>query len=327
MDIQYIPYSDKYYKELKKITITSFELTSFNTDRHIPPKKAKQIAWELWCKPVITSDKKKYCIIALGDNKVLGYVIYGANLNFSKILKLRIGTIILMAVNKKHQGKYHIASNLLKTILNIYQNFQMDMITVGTDVNNLPAFINYINNGFRPILLWTTFRYYFENKLKSPHGISIMPFKNIRPVQLKNFSRPVPLLRDKKMSSEKKIILKAHIIKKITESIKNKKNELYEFKYKKKSIGYFTIIKEEIISKVLKKEVYHINDIIYMNNDIKLKKQAIINFLFYLQKRFKKIFIVEIFTESDNWDLIEILTSAGFIPLHHTITLHKHINF
>ena len=151
MNITYTQYEDKYYQDLKNITLTSFKLTSFNTDRKIPPDKANQIAWELWCNPVLTSDKNKYCIVALTKDTVVGYIIYGADAEYSKLLNLKIGSIILMAVDIKFQGKYNIAQNLLKYVLDIYNKNQIKVETAGTDLYNLPAVINYINAGFRPV--------------------------------------------------------------------------------------------------------------------------------------------------------------------------------
>ncbi|MBU1076149.1 MAG: GNAT family N-acetyltransferase, partial [Spirochaetes bacterium] len=204
MFIHYTRYEDKYFDDLKEITLTSFTLTSFNTDKKIPHAKAKQIAWELWCKPVLLSDKKKYCAVALLDEKAIGYIIYGANAFYSKILGIKIGSIILTAVHKKYQGKHKIGQTLLQYVLNIYDKFNIRFITVGTDMDNAPAFLNYIKSQFLPVLFWSTFRFYPEKKIKRTDDVTIIEDPKISEKQLEQFNRPLSFLMDKRVPVSKK---------------------------------------------------------------------------------------------------------------------------
>ena len=232
MIINYKIYEEQYFDDLKTITLNSFELTAFNTDRNIPAQKAGEIAWELWCKPTLLSDKKKYCIIATIDDKAIGYLIYGLNAEYSSLLNKRIGYIILTAIDKNYRQKFQIAKNLIKYVINLYKRLKVDMITVGTDLDNLPAVINYINNGFRPILNWSTFRYYFQNmdtilnpeiKINSVNKININIFNKV--------TRPLSLLIDNQ----------------ITEYQKNKNYYLYKKQNQKRcDIQKITFISDKI---------------------------------------------------------------------------------
>ena len=326
MNINYIQYEDKYYNDLKKITHTSFELTSFNTDKQISQNQANQVAWELWCKPVLKSNKNKYCVIAVHQNKAVGYIIYGADAEYSKLLDLKIGSVILMAVDKKYQGKFNIALDLINYVLNIYKKYEMNIVTVGTDLDNLPALINYINAGFRPILFWSTFRYYYKNpqfQFKEDKSIKISKRKKVKIVNLKNFSRPVSFFMDKRFDKPLKQKIDTYIRKRILSGIKKEKLELFNIEQKKKTIGLITVMKERSLSKILDKTIYRINDIIFFHNDIDLNITILHSLLKYLLKQERDISTVEIFIKSNDWEVIEALIKAGFIPVHNSVTLHK----
>lgn len=324
--IQYKPYEDKYYHDLKKITLSAFKLTSFNTDKQISSNKAKQIAWELWCKPVLKSDKKKYCIIAIKDDKAIGYIIYGVNAEYGKILNLKIGSIILIAIDIKYQGKHKIAQTLLKYVINIYLKYHINVIAVGTDIDNLPALINYIKNGFQPILFWSTYRIYpLNQQFKKNNNIRIK--EELKPTDkiLKQFHRPVSLLIDNRIKDTLKKKLNQFIRKKIAEDVKKEKIKLFSVACKEDEVAFFTIIKENRISDILGKELYRLNDIVFLKKDNKLNKKILNYFLIYLKNKFKNLYCIEIFVKSNDWELIKLLEKTDFHLIHNAVTLHKFI--
>lgn len=322
--IQYKPYEDKYYQDLKKITLSAFKLTSFNTDKQIPSHKAKQIAWELWCKPVLKSDKKKYCILAVKDNKAIGYIIYGVNAEYGKILNLKIGSIILIAIDEKYQGKHKIAQTLLKYVINVYSKYHINVITVGTDIDNLPAFINYIKNGFQPMLFWSTYRIYpSDQQFKKNNNIKIKEEVKITDKILKQFHRPVSLLIDNRIKNPLKKKLAQFIRKKIAEDVKNGKIKLFSVIYKGDEIAFFTIIKENRISDILGKGLFRINDIVLLKKDNKLNKKVLNYFIIYLKNKFRNLYCIEVFIKSNNWELIKLLEQTDFHLIHNAVTLHK----
>ena len=324
MEIQYTTYDDKYYNDLKAITLTSFKLTSFNTDRKIPLDTGNQVAWELWCKPVLKSDKKKYCIVASAGNKAVAYIIYGVDIQYSRLLKLKIGSIILMAVDNKFQGDFNIARNLLKSVLNIYNKYQINVVTAGTDQDNLPAMINYINGDFKPILFWSTYRYYFKKgDLKRYKNIKVIEKKKIKSSHLKNSSRPVSFFMDRRFDRSMKRKIDSHIRKKILTDLKKEKLQLFELKFNKKSAALFSVIKEKSISKIINIDIYRINDIIFFQKEIELNTKLLHALLEYLIHTHKTISIIETFVRSNDWWIIEALIKAGFIPIHNAVTLHK----
>lgn len=326
MKINYKIYEEQYFNDIKIITLISFELTAFNTDRNIPSQKAGEIAWELWCKPVLLSDKKRYCIVATVDNKAVGYLIYGLNAEYSNLLKKRIGYIILTAVNKNYRKKFQIAKNLLKYVINLYKNLKVDIISVGTDLDNLPAVINYINNGFRPILNWSTFRYYFQNidpilnteiQIICPNKINIRNFNKI--------TRPLSLLIDNQINSSQKNKLTNYIKNKIKREVLSKKILPFQIRYKNKDKAFITLFYDKALSNILNKQFYRIYDIILLEDNPDFNTELITYFLNYIKNEIPNIDVIEVFTNSNNWTLIEVLTKTNFLLIHNAVTLHHHL--
>ncbi len=230
-----------------------------------------------------------------------------------------------MAVNNKFQGKFNIARNLLISVLNIYRKYQINVITAGTDSDNLPAVINYINEGFRPILFWSTYRYYYNNlkKHKKNNKIRVFEKKNIKSACLKNSSRPVSFLLDRHFDGSIKRKIYSCIRKKILADLKKEKLQIFESEFNKNNTALFTVIKEKSVSKILDRDMYRINDIILSGEETELNKKLLNSLIEYLTQKYEDISIIETFIKSNDWPLIEALIGAGFIPVHNAVTLHK----
>ncbi len=323
--IKYGIYQDIYYNDLKKITLESFELTSFCTDTELSPHTGGRIAWELWLKPVLESDKKKYCIVASTDKKAVGYIVYGADAAYSKVINKKIGNIILLAVKKEFRGKYKIAQNLVVSVLNLFKSHNFDIITVGTDLDNLPAVITYINLGFKPILCWSTFRYHFDSspsELIPEYKIVPIDKKKLFSKFLDNLSRPVSLLIDKKIPHKDTIV--KYIKNKVLQEIENKQTNILSINYKNKISAFFSFVKKEDITRIIGKNFCTINDLIFLNkNYSEININCINTMLNYLYNNGCRI--AEIFVQSNEWQKIKYLCKAGFMPVHNAVTLHKHL--
>lgn len=324
--IEYRIYEDKDYSDLERITLNSFLLTAFHTDNNIPLEKANRIAWEMWCKPVLLSPKNKCCITACVNNKAIGYLIYGINSQWSKIIKQNIGTIILMAVDQEYRSKYQVAPDLLRYVLNTYKELKISIITVGTDLDNLPALISYINTGFKPVLTWTTFRrYYQQQKNISYPGLKIDQTKSINIKICERIHRPVSLFYDHNFSEEQKNNLNRFIKKKVKQEIVSGKLTGYQIKYKHKLVFYITLYHDKLISTILQKGFYRIHDLIILTEDRKLAMEVFNYFLPALKEYHTDLEILEIFSQLNNWPLLELLSRNSFIQIHNAITLHYHL--
>ncbi len=321
--IEYKPFEDKYYNDIKNITETAFELTSFGTDKEIEKGMDGKIAWEMWCKPVITSNKKKYCITAIYNEKAVGYIIYGANSEYSKIINKKIGNIILLAVDKNFQGN-RIAQGLLRYIMDIYNRNKVDIVTVGTDLDNLPALITYLKFNFKPILTWATFRFHNKYKIEIKNKFSVEQTLKIKKNILNKINRPNSLLLDNKIPNIKKIKLINYIKNNAYESIKSKKTNAIIIKKENHNIAVATFIKEKILTAILKKNLFRIIDIIFLTSYNEEKIEITKNIIAYLSKEHKAE-IIETFVQLNNWELINILERAGFLLNHNAVTLNAEL--
>ncbi|MDD5066323.1 MAG: GNAT family N-acetyltransferase [bacterium] len=326
MEIKYLPYEDRFFEDIRRITLTSFELTAFGTDGRIPREKALEIAWEAWCRPVLVSDKKKYCVMACTPRKAVGFIIYGANAEFSRLLDIKIGSIILMAVEKKYRGRYRIARHLLEYVFNIYKNNKVNLITVGTDQDNLPAVMSYIHSGFEPVLNWSTFRYYFkeDREYEDTDGTLVKTEKaDIRFQSLP--SRPVPYLCDNKLTRQQKNALLRYIIKKIKLEINGGRLEYYHIRKDSQTAGYLTLMRDKAISEVLRKSFYRINDLVFPGRDEDMNSRLLCSSLSALKKLHPSMDSLEIFIRSNDWPMIHILNHSGFTLVHNAMNLHCHL--
>ena len=232
-----------------------------------------------------------------------------------------------MAVTNKFQGKFNIARNLLVSVLNIYRKYQINVITAGTDSDNLPAVINYINEGFRPILFWSTYRYYYNNnnlkKHKKIRKIKVLEKKKIKSACLKNSSRPVSFLLDRHFDGSIKRKIYSCIQKKILTDLKKEKLQIFESEFNKNNTALFTVIKEKSVSEILGRDMYRINDIILSGEETELNKKLLNSLLEYLTQKYEDISIIETFVKSNDWPLIEALIGSGLISVHNAVPMHK----
>lgn len=319
------PYEDKFYEDLKNITLQSFKLTSFNTDYHLPPDSGGIIGWNVWLKNVLQSEKKKSCFICVDNEnkKAVGYILYGAEPNYSKIIEKKIGTIILLAVKEEYRSKHKICDELLKNVITLFNNNNFDIITVGTDLNNLPALINYIKFGFIPILFWSTYRNYFELKLIKNELYKVEEINNEESILifLNNFKRPNSLLIDKKI--DKKNELEEFLKEQVKYEIINQKLKLVGAYKKNELLAFCTFLYRKEISNLLKKSFVTINDLIFLTEKEEEKIFLLSSILNYFKNNGAEV--VEIFLESDRFKEIKILNECGFYLIHNAVTLHKHL--
>jgi ribosomal protein S18 acetylase RimI-like enzyme len=315
-------YRDEFYNDLKDITLKSFKLTSFDTDYNLNNCFGGKIAWELWLKPALESERKKYCIICRDNNKAVGYLLFGAEASYSKALNKKIGTIILLAIDENYREKFNIAKNIINFSIQFFIEKSFKLITVGTDLNNLPAFITYINLGFRPILFWSTYRNYFDLKEKKFDALEIkyLNDNNLIEFFLENLKRPLSLLIDKKI--ENKEILQNFIKEIVKTDIQNKRLNLMGIFDNNECVGFFSFTKRNDISRVLNKNFVTIYDLIFLKenyNNLKILDSILI----FLKEIGTEV--AEVFIESDDFKLANLLSKVGFQIVHNAVVLHKHL--
>ncbi len=307
-------YHSLFYKDIKKLINNSFKLTSFDTDINLKPCGSK-ILWNLWVKPVLKSEKNKYILVALFKNKVAGILIYGAYKEFKNLLNKKITSIILLAVDRKFQGK-GIGKKLVENLLDIFRANKINSILVGTDLNNYRALNLYLSQNFRPVLAWHTLRLYPSKNIKMSGDYKIVASQEI-PEKFKNkFYLFHPLLNDYLLSPQEKNKLRTFLIK---ETIHDSRNKVLHI-IKKNEIKGICVYREEfLLEKFTGFKFIRIISFALAGKQ-KQKENLLFSFINYFQQNYKDA-VLEIFIKADDWLILNQFLKFNFIIAHTTINL------
>lgn len=326
MEIKYQQFENRFFEDLKQMTLGSFDLTSFSTDREMDGEKARLIPWEVWCRPVLLSEKKKYCIVAAAGRKAAGFIIYGAHAEYSRVLGRKAGSIILMAVEKKFRGKYRIAPHLIDHVMNIFRKNRVGLVTVGTDLDNLPALTGYINHGFRPVLSWVTLRRHLGKPEEDTDPSLLLEPARRPPSSDRLFdARPNPYLLDHKLPPAEKRRLKRHCDKSVREEIRHGRLNAYQLVSPEGAGAFVTVKKEEQISGILGKGFYRINDLHFFPAEQEHRVSLMKGMLPLLNGIYPDLGVLEVFVRANDRMLLNILIRSGFNLVHHAVNLHCHL--
>lgn len=128
----------KYNQEIIEISRKSFIYSRFMNDLNL--KKSSEVYVE-WAKNSFNKNNKYFCIYKM-ESKVIGYLLFS--------IEDRVLTIELIAVNNEKKG-----NGIGKILINKVEEFaylkNIDIMKVGTQLNNIYAQNFYINNGFRHV--------------------------------------------------------------------------------------------------------------------------------------------------------------------------------
>lgn len=144
--------------KIKEISKISFINDRFHNDPLISNEIANQIYYE-WMENSCKNDHETIVTALNKNDNPLGFVICQT----SNILNLKIGTIVLIAVDNK-QRKRNIGYNMLIKSLKRFKDSNIDVVQVGTQLSNIPAQRLYLKMGFKPVSTTTTLRKYYELK-------------------------------------------------------------------------------------------------------------------------------------------------------------------
>ncbi len=309
---------------IKYICEHSFRLTSLDVDSFIA-KSGGAFFFEYYVSVAFEKYPLQFYVYE-ENNTVLGFIIYGVDNGSSSFSGKKIGSIILLAVREQYQNK-SIGYNLIKYVLDLFDRMNFDLITVGTDADNISALNAYQKLGFKTILNWVTLRLYRDDK-KKPIAIidksSIeLRFENNRAVAREvmdkiDFKKTNSLLYDNKIES-KNILEK--IKNSVSADIENNNILFYSILLNRTVIG-FTVIKHDIhLSNYSEAVFQRIEDIHILPNlkeNIKVLK-AVINQLLNNHP----FDIVEILLPSNRYNLINACVDEGFDFVHSATVLHN----
>lgn len=311
-------------KSIKYICEHSFKLTSLDVDSYIT-RGGGAYFFEYYVGMAFEKYPLQFYVYE-ENNEVVGFIIYGVDNGSSTYTGKKIGNIILLAVSKEHQNK-SIGYRLVKYIIDLFDKLDFDLITVGTDVDNISALMTYQKLGFMTILNWVTLRYYNSDD-KKPLSVSSgnnieLKFENSvelarEVMNTVSFKKTNSLLYDKKISS-KSILDK--IKSSILNDIENNNVLFYQILLNKTLIG-FTIMRHDVhLSNYSERVFQRIEDIHILpklKENIKVLK-VVINLLLNSHP----FDIVEILLPTNRYNLINASIDEGFDFVHSATVLHN----
>lgn len=114
-------------------------------------------------------------LVAYSNNKVVGFLSYIIEKDLSRFLfpysPSKYATILFLAVDSVHQ-KQGVGGLLMDRCLKDCQKNEVQVVGIGTEVDNTNAVNLYLKKGFTPTLYWDAYRIYRESLNKV-----VLPFK------------------------------------------------------------------------------------------------------------------------------------------------------
>ncbi|URA10703.1 GNAT family N-acetyltransferase [Thermospira aquatica] len=265
--------------------------------------------------------------VATESQKILGFIAFHPLSPISEHAGKRIANILLLVVRPENQNQ-GIGGSLVDRALSHLSNLQVDIVTVGTDLYNIPALQVYTSRGFYPRLVWHIFRYYDllpKDKKELPSQTTSLS-ANIRPLSLneiqpfeESFSRPLSLLRDKYVH---KSSLRKYLIEKWKSQINQAKLFCLGYCINDRPIALITIQQDTLSEQTLKTEkpVYRILDVLTLPST---ELSILRSLLQEMTVRFSAS-LLEIWIDATENLLIQTIEDAGFRLAYSGINLHAY---
>jgi ribosomal protein S18 acetylase RimI-like enzyme len=299
--------------ELSKL----FETSPFSFDKRmtgLSPNFTPAFAEEMLKK------KDTISLVAEDNKEIKGFIAFCLNERISQAAEIKIGNILLLSVNKDYRGR-GLGRFLVENAVKLLFNYGANIITVGTDIYNIPAINVYEECGFRTRFCWHIFRYYRDF---GTSGVGLQEeIELLNPYALDkfklNFNRPVSLLYEKSVNKE---ILRDYLFEGFRRKIL--KGETISLQYEKngKSVAMINIIKDELANKSLGGSVviYRICDLIVLDE---AKGEGIETLLLKdTIARLHDFSAIEIWTSVEDTELINGIERAGFELSYTGVSLH-----
>ncbi len=257
------------------------------------------------------------------SEKIIGFITITLNPTISHIINKKIGNITLLVVKKEFRNKGY-SKILIENGLNMLKKYGVTLVTVSTDIYNIPAIRSYENCGFNFQMGWHIFRHFINEKSNGKISEKIEPLENPKILNkfFFDFDRPFSLLKDKNLNRD---LIKEYLFNNLITNIIKGKIKALSLKKEKKIIGVLTYQYDEISRLSISREekVIKILDIMSITDDIKEKESIISAFLTDIKERCFDSIIIEMWVSSENQTLIKNLERNDFQLSYSGIHLHK----
>lgn len=298
-----------------------FTLSPFSFDEQFVDLAKDKTLHPSFAKDMIESDNAK-TIVLDESGTVCGFITVSLNHSLSKNILLKVGTVLLLVVDQKYRGNNY-GKLLVQKGLALLFTLGAELITVGTDIYNIPAIRIYEALGFRFMMGWHIFRYYHNPFEISPENV-LDNIEPVEPVLLDQFypllRRPISLSYDKAVNQG---FYKTFLINSFQNSILKGKSSALSFNLNGIPVGLVHYMKDEIARKTLRidEPVYKIVDL--MAFDLELKQDILVKMLLDLKARIHHYSLMEIWAEAGNSELIQAAEKAGFVLSYSGLTFHQ----
>ena len=138
-------FRDSDLEDIKRIGLTVWKITRY----HAEPKLNQKAADRYWYDMTIANCKNEdvVTIVVELDNKVVGFIQLAEKRNLSERFNIKYGSIALIGVDVKYQGK-RIGQRLVGEAVKYFRENGFVKVDVTTDMNNFSAIRMYEKNGF-----------------------------------------------------------------------------------------------------------------------------------------------------------------------------------
>jgi ribosomal protein S18 acetylase RimI-like enzyme len=265
--------------------------------------------------------KSSVSIVADGDDGIIGYLTVGLNEALSKAIGKKIGNIYLLAVEPSYRDK-GIGRFLVDKGCGVLFTYGADLITVGTDLYNIPAIHVYESCGFRSAMFWHIYRYYPDTPRdpeKVSDSIDLISMHSLNQY-LPYLERPVSLLRDRKIPQER---LMGYISEQFLKKSMGENETVLEYRDNGRSLGMIHLTLDKLSMNTLSVDtpIYKVSDLIVPDGnagtDIGEK------LLRDIQNRMGDYLLMEMWVEPSQTRLIESLEKTGFHLVYSGVSLHR----
>ncbi len=316
--------TDKDYKELLSLC-DQFKTSPFYFDKDLLNLSDNKIhpyfAEKMLLSPYSTS------IILKNENLICGFITVGVNTAISNLTGVKIGNIILLVVKPEYRGRGY-GKLLIQSGIKFLNNYGIKLITVGTDIYNIPAIKDYEDSGFRFQMGWHIMRYFArDNILANKINENIEPLETPKILSnfYKNFKRPLSLLKERCINPE---IVKSYLFEQLIRNLYQ--NKIFSLCYKKKEeiIGIINFHYDEITENTIStgKRVIKILDLLISDKLDEKERLAIKSSLIKeLKKRFFNTFLIEMWVDAEDQENIKILERNNFFLSYSGVYLHRKV--
>jgi GNAT superfamily N-acetyltransferase len=323
------------YETLALLTKRSFALSAYTVDRHLP----RALYGEVFFQTVATRalrENSNACLVARRKGVPLGYIIYGVDIELSKKFGYTLATIILFCVDEASHGQ-GVGRRLLLRAIDLLKSRGVDLLTVGTDANNLPALTLYQRAGFVTRLTWGAWRLYPDFPslpVRSPFRVAQWSGEEQALQLCRHVDRPISYFRDSNIPLRGLVHLRKELASKVQQHLRQRQSSAYtaygDGFWGERAVGLLVweedgSIEKFFNSEALEKRVYRISDIFIPRT---LRGQGIATQLVktFCSAALHRSHFIETWIAQDDWAMANVLVKNAFRPAHFATVLHLWLN-